>query len=216
MWPNLNLNKNSILVVQDLTCWRGEQLLFQELNFEIKAGQALELIGHNGIGKSSLLAILAGFLCPQNGTITLNGLKLTAQDVFWLGIQAPYYPQEKLYDNLLLWAVLNNFSDHAVMNALKKYYLIQQMDLPVSALSRGQLQRAQLARLHFTRAPIWLLDEPLAGLDEAGQDIFFEDAENFKKQGGIIIIAPSAKLIASLSLVIENFKPKKSAPKRSL
>jgi heme exporter protein A len=166
------------LAVNDLACRRGERVLFRSLSFELKAGEALQVVGPNGTGKSSLLRILAGLLSPFAGTVQRTGaiglvderpaldehLPLGRALEFWARIDAPSPPAPDLGLDPL-------------------------MDVPVRFLSTGQRKRAALARLIRQQAPVWLLDEPLNGLDaEAARTCEALVAEHCAN-GGLAVVA---------------------------
>jgi len=166
------------LAVNDLACRRGDRVLFRGLSFELVAGEALQVVGPNGTGKSSLLRILAGLLGPFAGTVQRSGaiglvderpaldehLPLGRALEFWARIDAPAPPAPDLGLDPL-------------------------MDVPVRFLSTGQRKRAALARLVGQRAPVWLLDEPLNGLDtQAARTCEALVAEHCAR-GGLAVIA---------------------------
>jgi len=166
------------LAVNDLACRRGDRVLFRKLSFELTAGEALQVVGPNGTGKSSLLRILAGLLGPFAGTVQRSGaiglvderpaldehLPLGRALEFWARIDAPAPPAPDLGLDPL-------------------------MDVPVRFLSTGQRKRAALARLVGQRAPVWLLDEPLNGLDtQAARTCEALVAEHCAR-GGLAVIA---------------------------
>ena len=166
------------LLATDLACRRGERLLFRGLSFDLGAGEALQVAGPNGTGKSSLIRILAGLLTPFAGTVERSGpigliderpaldeyQPLGRALAFWDAIDGPAAPHPSLgIDGLL--------------------------DIPVRYLSTGQRKRAALTRLARQSAPIWLLDEPLNGLDtDAVQTCEALVAEHCAR-GGLAVIA---------------------------
>ena len=166
------------LAVNDLACRRGERVLFRGLSFELKAGEALQVVGPNGTGKSSLLRILAGLLAPFAGTVERSGaiglvderpaldehLPLGRALEFWARIDAPSPPAPDLGLDPL-------------------------MDVPVRFLSTGQRKRAALARLVRQQAPVWLLDEPLNGLDTQAARTCETLVAGHCANGGLAVIA---------------------------
>ena len=167
------------LAVTDLACRRGDRLLFRGLSFALQPGQALQLGGANGIGKSSLIRIVAGLLPAFAGTVERNGT------VGLLDERPALDPHLPLGQALAFWQRLDGPAD----NALARLGLIGLEEVPVRFLSTGQRKRAALARLIGQQASVWLLDEPLNGLDTRGVAMVEELAADHCRAGGIALIA---------------------------
>ncbi|MDB5725402.1 MAG: heme exporter, ATP-binding protein CcmA [Novosphingobium sp.] len=166
------------LIVRDLACRRGERVLFAGLSLTLEPGEALHVRGPNGIGKSSLLRILAGLLPSFEGTVERDGA------VALLDERPALDPLLPLGRALRFWAAMDG--DAADLEALGLGELI---DVPVRYLSTGQKKRAALARLIGQRAPIWLLDEPLNGLDQHAVAVVEALVSEHCRRGGICVIA---------------------------
>ncbi len=162
------------LSVEHLTCIRGAGVLFRDLSFVAAAGQVLAIEGPNGIGKTSLLRMIAGFLRPASGTILIKARESISDPeergkrVGWLGHQDGAKPQLTPAEVLTFFADLYG-SAADVTAALAAAGLERCADLPCQYLSAGQKKRLALARLTLCGRPLWLLDEPLAALDAAGK-----------------------------------------------
>ena len=161
-----------------LAAFRGERLVFRDLDFTVAAGGALLLTGPNGSGKSTLLRLLAGLLRPAAGTLTWDGadaladLSAHARRVAYLGHQDAVKPALTAVENLRFAARL---SGGAAGTALAAVGLQDLADLPTRMLSAGQRRRLALARLALSQSPLWLLDEPTIGLDTASVQRFGTD-----------------------------------------
>jgi heme exporter protein A len=138
----------------DVTCRRGGRLLFESLNLALGPGEALHLTGPNGSGKSSLIRLAAGLLRAENGRVERSELAL-ADDGLALDRELP------LRRALEFWG-------GTVDDAMDALDLARLAQVPVRLLSTGQAKRATLARVAASGAPLWLLDEPLNGLDRDG------------------------------------------------
>lgn len=183
------------LEVRDLACIRGQRALFRGLNFSVAAGRAVSLEGPNGVGKTSLLRMLAGFLRPASGMIRLrtNGAEVSeAEDrgkfVGWFAHQDGVKAQLSVREQLDFYARLHgrSYDPPAVM---AKFGLSALAELPGLYLSAGQKRRVALARLHLSARPLWLLDEPLAALDTAGKKLVAETITTHCAEGGIVVAA---------------------------
>jgi heme exporter protein A len=169
------------LAAKDIACRRGDRLLFRGVSCQLGPGEALHVAGANGIGKSSLIRILAGLLRPFGGEVVRSG------GIGLLDERPALDPQASLQTALGFWAALDGskpLTDHA--DALGLYKLF---DVPVRYLSTGQTKRAALARLLGQRVPIWLLDEPLNGLDTRGVMLADQLVTQHLAGGGIAVIA---------------------------
>jgi len=169
--------------IRNIACLRGGRLLFEGLSLTVGAGEALLLEGPNGIGKSSLLRMIAGLLRPAAGTITVAGRMALSDENLALD------RDRSLIKALLLWAEIDGNGETEVATALDRLALAHLADIPVRMLSTGQRRRASLARVLASGAPIWLLDEPLNGLDSASAANMGAIMEHHLAQGGTILAA---------------------------
>lgn len=167
------------LTARDLACRRGERVLFRGLSLALQAGEALQIAGANGIGKSSLIRILAGLLPPSAGSLDFAGT------IGLIDERPALDPQLPLGRALAFWQRLDGAAD----NAADRLGLTHLLDVPVRYLSTGQKKRAALARLIGQGAGIWLLDEPLNGLDKDAVQLVEELAGEHLAGGGICLIA---------------------------
>lgn len=187
------------LSANKLACRRGDRVLFRGLSFAIESGAALHITGANGVGKTSLLRILSGLLSPFAGEVSREG------EIGLLDERPALDPELPLGKALGFWTRLDraqNFEEIA-----QRLNLTDLLDVPVRFLSTGQRKRAALARLLGQQAPIWLLDEPLSGLDEASRGLVDQLASEHIANGGLCIIASHQPLsIDGLeSLALEEF-----------
>ena len=167
------------LSVSNLACRRGDRLLFRGLSFALEAGYALQIVGANGTGKSSLLRIVAGLLRPFAGTVALSG------DVALLDDRLPLDEHRPLGEALAFWSAI----DQPRQALGETMGLAALLEVPVRFLSTGQRKRAAYAIANPWPAPIWLLDEPLNGLDTAFVAALIADLEFVRARGGIVLVA---------------------------
>jgi len=167
------------LKATDIACRRGERLLFRGLSLDLAPGAALQIAGPNGTGKSSLIRILAGLLRPFAGDVERSGA------IGLLDERPALDGDLSLARALAFW----NAIDGGEGAALYRLGLDGLLDVPVRYLSTGQRKRAALARLIGQRAPVWLLDEPLNGLDREATGTCAELVADHCATGGIAVIA---------------------------
>lgn len=180
-----------------VTCVRGGREVFSGLDFEVAAGETLAVTGHNGSGKTSLLRLVAGLLMPTEGTIALEGGKaeLTlAEQAHYLGHRDALKPALSVEENLSFWQNFLGGETSDADESLKAVGIDHAAHLPAAYLSAGQRRRLSLARLLAVRRPVWLLDEPTAALDAAGQELFSGLMREHLARGGLIVAATHGPL----------------------
>ncbi|KMK51320.1 heme ABC transporter ATP-binding protein [[Actinobacillus] muris] len=204
------------LSLVNLACERGETRLFEGCHLTVSSGQWWQIEGHNGIGKTSLLRILAGLAVAAEGEVRWNDVPIQKQreqyyaSLFYLGHFAGIKPELTAWENLRFYQKMQGLplSDDRLWHALNKVSLIGREDLPCSHLSAGQQRRVALAKLWLTEATLWILDEPFTAIDKKGVSELIEHIEQHCERGGIAIFtshqkADSAKL---QTLSLDQFK----------
>lgn len=169
------------LTATDLACIRGDRLLFRGLSLALESREVLHITGENGTGKTSLLRILAGLLGPYAGEVSHDGA------IGMLDERPALEPDQPLGTALRFWQQVDGCSNPEA--ALAAMELDALLDVPVRYLSTGQRKRAAMARLLCQNAPIWLLDEPLSGLDDRSQARIAETVSTHAAAGGIVVLA---------------------------
>ncbi len=185
------------LAGHDLGCVRGGREVLAGLNFSVDGGEALAITGRNGAGKTTLLRLIAGLLEPASGRLELTGGApdtSVAEQAHYLGHRDALKPALSVRENLDFWYAFLGGRDAPAASALDAVGLGGLADLPAGYLSAGQRRRLGLARLIAAPRPIWLLDEPTAALDTAGQQRLGELMRTHLGGGGIIIAATHGPL----------------------
>ena len=185
-----------MLFAHDLACERGERLLFKNLGFELGAGEALLVRGGNGHGKTSLLRILCGLSQPAAGEVRWRDHPISSEHELYCremayvghvnGIKDDLTPLE----NLRLAAALDGreLDLPVAVAALEQVGLSRCMDFPARVLSFGQRRRVALAGLMTAGALLWILDEPLTGLDVHGVAMVEKLIRDHVVAGGMAIM----------------------------
>ena len=165
-----------LLEGRELALVRGQRLLFEGIDLSLAPGEALHVTGPNGCGKSSLIRLVAGLLRPSAGTIDRAEAALADEHL-------------ALDRELALGKALGLWRGPKLADALAAFDLDRLADVPVRMLSTGQVRRARLARVMASGAPLWLLDEPLNGLDAAGASQLSTAVADHRKAGGAVLAA---------------------------
>jgi heme exporter protein A len=179
------------LLGSDLACFRGGRQVFSDLSFAVEGGEALVVLGPNGVGKSSLLRLVAGLVPRSGGTLRLEGgdpeLSIGEQ-THYLGHQDALKPSLTVDENLAFWSRYLGSGDRT-QTALAAVGLDGIAQLPAGYLSAGQRRRLSIARLIAIKRPIWLLDEPTTALDAAAQGHLAGFMGEHLAGGGLIMAA---------------------------
>lgn len=192
---------NPSLIAENLACRRGERLLFRRLSFRLEGGAACHVTGANGAGKTTLIRALAGLTSPYAGSVSREGALALLDERTGLDPDLP------LGRALAFWSGIDRVKDGAAIMA--RLRLTNLAEVPVGYLSTGQKKRAALARVLGQAAPVWLLDEPLSGLDTASQALVSALVREHCAGGGIALIASHQPLEVPgmTSFAIEDFAP---------
>lgn len=164
---------DTLLSVHDLACTRGERLLFKGMNFSLNDGELLLVQGGNGQGKTSLLRLLTGLARPEEGEVRWRGEPINKQhevyhaEMVYLGHANGVKDDLNPVENLRFADGLQGraFDLRRAVSTLENLGLSRCLDLPCRVLSFGQRRRVALAALLLAGATLWILDEPLTGLD---------------------------------------------------
>jgi heme exporter protein A len=195
---------------------RGGRAIVRGVAFELRAGEALLVLGRNGAGKSTLLRALAGLLPLREGEVRLNGgagESSLAEQAHYVGHADGLKAALTALENLEFWARMLKSTSAAALSpngALQKVGLARVGDFPVAYLSAGQKRRVALARLFVAPRPIWLLDEPATALDVGSQQKFAEAMAAHRAAGGLIIAATHAPLglVDATELRLDAIRPR--------
>jgi heme exporter protein A len=184
-------------------------LVFARLSFALAAGEALILRGPNGAGKSSLLRVLAGFLEPAAGTLSWNGRPVREEPAehrgrsHLIGHSNAIKSALTVRENLRFAIAVSGGTAACFDRALESFDLQPLADIPALYLSAGQRRRLALARLLAGARPLWLLDEPDAGLDAASRERLARAVAAHRAAGGIAVIATHGEIEAAAPHVLE-------------
>jgi heme exporter protein A len=184
------------LDVRAVHLWRGERHLLRGTSFVLKRGELLQVVGPNGVDKTSLLRCVAGLLPTESGEIVWRGRRMDNcrddyhQQLAYLAHINALKPDLTALENLHYSVALRRPVLQQELRATFTRLRIEQCaDLPARALSAGQKRRVAIGRILLTRAALWILDEPITNLDSAGIELFEECMAEHLRTGGLILTA---------------------------
>lgn len=177
--------------VTELTKRYGAILALDRLSLDVPAGSVLGLLGPNGAGKTTFLRLVMGFVFADGGSIDRGAL--SAARIGYLPERAMYAPRLKVHDYLITIARLAGLKgptlQRAVSHLMGQLGLEAVADRRLGACSRGMLQRVGMAQALIGDVPLLLLDEPVLGLDPAGQKLVRDQILALRQAGKTVVLS---------------------------
>lgn len=196
----------SLLELSALQVGRGTRTLTHPLSLSLKAGDGCHLTGPNGIGKTTLLETAAGLRPPWTGEVRRHAR------AHWLGHRNALAGNLTPEQNLDAWAGLQADVRRSPLDALAAMGVPAPRRRLCRQLSAGQRRRAALARLLIAPRPLWILDEPLDGLDRDGLTLLAGLIETHRAGGGALLITSHQPLPAGMRAISEQLLRPAGAP----
>lgn len=182
-----------MLQVRELSFERNLTPLFSAVNFSLAPGEALQVTGSNGCGKTTLLKILCGLLSASGGEIHWQGKCIQQHRAAYqaalqyLGHLPGIRTGLTVSENLQWSGILRGSQSKLTEEILTKIGLSRHENVLTHSLSAGQQRRLLLAKLLLTKVPLWLLDEPFTALDHASVGLVKELITAHLAQGGLLV-----------------------------
>ena len=166
------------------------------VGLDLRAGDCLHVLGPNGVGKTTLLRVVAGLLSPESGTVEWGGRPTQADRDAWhasfiyLAHSDGHKPELTTRENLRFDVGLRRpVGDAEIADVLKQVGLADARLQLAGTLSAGQRRRLAIARVMLASAPLWILDEPYTNLDAAGTELVSAVIGRHLDAGGAALIA---------------------------
>jgi hypothetical protein len=189
--------------IKNLSKSYGDKTILNNINLTITNGKIVGLLGKNGAGKTTLIKLINDLLTPTEGKILINGKSVGVETKKIIS-----YLPERTYLNkqMKVTEVLDYFSDfYDNFDKVKALKLLKDLDLDVnmnlSKMSKGMQEKVQLVLVMSRRADLYILDEPLGGVDPATRDYILDTIlSNFKEDASVII---STHLISDIERILD-------------
>ena len=196
----------NILECKNLTkSYKKNVPVLQGLNLNIPAGRIVGLLGPNGCGKSTLIKLIAGLLQPNSGEITVGGLPVGENSKALIS----YLPERTYFNNRMKVSDLVTYFGefYEDFDADRAYVLLADLNIDPKArlktLSKGTKEKVQLILVMSRNAKLYLLDEPIAGVDPAAREYILSTiVSNYNPEASIII---TTHLITDVEQVLDDF-----------
>lgn len=182
---------SAVLQIRDLTLGYPDLTLFRKLSIEIEAGTTLAVLGANGSGKSTFVKVLLGLIPPLSGQLTWP--KGRPHEIGYLAQMTEFDRRFPIrvrdlasmgaWRGFGLWSGLDRAGRDGVAAALDEAGVLSLADRPLHTLSGGQLQRALFARVMLQDAPLILLDEPFAAVDQSTEAHLLSIMARWRREG---------------------------------
>ena len=192
-----------LLEIKGLSKSYDKKTVLQDINFNVTSGKIIGLLGKNGAGKTTLIKLINDLLTPTNGEILIKGQKIgveTKKVVSYLPERTYLNKQMKVSEVI---DYFEEFYDNFDSDKAKK--LLKELDLDInqnlSKMSKGMQEKAQLVLVMSRSADLYILDEPLGGVDPATRDYILDTIlSNFNENASVII---STHLISDIERILD-------------
>lgn len=182
----------------------GKVIGLQQLSLSIPSGKIVGILGPNGSGKTTFIKILSGLLTPEEGTVLVDGkpIGVESKTVVSYLPERPYFPDTMRISEMLDFFedFYQDFQREVAEGMLKTLELNPKSK--ISALSKGNREKVQLVLVMSRRAKVYLLDEPMGGVDPAARDFILKTIlTNYNEDASVLI---STHLISDVENVLDD------------
>ena len=194
----------NILECHNLTKKYGSKVALDNISLSINSGKITGLLGPNGSGKTTLIKIASGILSASEGEVMAGGNRIGVESkkiVSYLPERPYFSPGMKVSETIKFFKdFYSDFSEDAAAEMLKSLEI--KMDARIRTLSKGNREKVQLVLVMSRKAKLYLLDEPMGGVDPAARDFILKTIlMNYNEEAGVII---STHLISDVEKVLDD------------
>jgi ABC-2 type transport system ATP-binding protein len=192
-----------ILTVKNLEKSFDEKKIIDDVTFTVKSGKIVGLLAKNGSGKTTIIKLINDLLTPDKGEILIDGMTVGEKTKAIVS----YLPERTYLDNTkTVEQTLNFFEDFYIdFDRQKAEQLLQDLDLdvksPLAKMSKGMKEKVQLVLVMSRRAKLYILDEPLGGVDPSTRDYIMQTILSNFAEGSSLLI--TTHLIADVEKILD-------------
>lgn len=193
-----------ILECNGITKKYEKSTALNQLSLQIEPGRIVGLLGPNGSGKTTFIKIAAGILTPNSGSIRISGTPVGYETKS----RVSYLPDKNYLNNWMsVESLIDYFNDfYSDFDKNKAFEMLGRLNIQpkqkLKAMSKGTLEKVQLILVMSRNADVYLLDEPIGGVDPAARDYILNTIiTNYNENGSIII---STHLIADIERILDD------------
>ncbi|AIW86255.1 MULTISPECIES: ABC transporter ATP-binding protein [Bacillus] len=180
-----------LLKIENLWKRYGLKAVIRELNIEITEGKIVGLVGDNGSGKTTLLKMIAGLQHPSEGSIVINGKKVgleTKEIVSFMSDKPVFDDWMTVKDSLFFYRdFYKDFDIQKAVDTIAEFKI--PLEEKITALSKGMVEKLQIILTFSRKAKLYVLDEPLGGIDLVSREHVLELILQFYREDCTILIA---------------------------
>lgn len=181
----------------------GEKVALKDVVLKIEDGRIIGLLGKNGSGKTTLIKLINDLLTPTNGTVLIDGKKPginSKKIISYLPERTYFDPEMKVKDTIKYFEEFyENFNKDKALSLLKDLDL--DINMKISKMSKGMREKLQLILVMSRDAKLYILDEPLGGVDPATRDYILDTILTNFCEGASVII--STHLISDIERILD-------------
>jgi len=197
------MSNMKLLEIKDLNKSFDNKEILKDINLSIQSGKIIGLLGKNGVGKTTLIKLINDLLTPTSGEILIKGQKIGIETKKVIS-----YLPERTYLNkqMKVSEVIRYFEDfYDNFDSEKAKKLLKDLDLDINQkltkMSKGMQEKVQLVLVMSRNADLYVLDEPLGGVDPATRDYILDTIlSNFNEKASVII---STHLISDIEKILD-------------
>ena len=192
-----------ILECKNLSKTYGSHTALNHINLSLESGHIIGLLGPNGSGKTTLIKLINGLLTPSEGTLSVNQAPIGPKSKSWVS----YLPDHSyLEGSLRVNEIVRYFKDFYLdFEEERAYDMLKKLQInpndKLKSMSKGTKEKVQLILIMSRRAKLYVLDEPIAGVDPAARDYILETIlSNYDEDAAILI---STHLISDIENILD-------------
>lgn len=195
---------SELIECNNLTVKYGHKVALKDFTIKLPKGRIIGLLGPNGSGKTTLIKTLSGLICKSGGTVLVCGEKIgikTKEIVSYLP-ERPYFPSDmKVKETINFFAdFYKDFQPEVAYDMLEKLQISPKAK--IKSLSKGNREKVQLVLVMSRKARLYLLDEPMGGVDPAARDYILRTIlTNYNEEASVVI---STHLIQDVEQVLDD------------